>query len=148
MQITEAEARALAQGKHPAPFEALGPSADGSELVALVPGAQRIWAVNDTDSRELIRPWSNFPIFVGEPLPYYRLRIEWPEDQRVEREDPYRFSPVLGAVDEHLISEGRHEALWKVLGAHPIVHENVPGVVFAVWAPNAARVSVVGSFNS
>lgn len=148
MQITEAEARALAQGKHPAPFEALGPSADDSELVALVPGAQRIWAVNDTDSRELIRPWSNFPIFVGEPLPYYRLRIEWPGDQRVEREDPYRFSPVLGAVDEHLISEGRHEALWKVLGAHPIVHENVPGVVFAVWAPNAARVSVVGSFNS
>ncbi|MFW0180137.1 1,4-alpha-glucan branching protein GlgB [Rothia sp. P5766] len=148
MAITEAEALALTTGRNRDPFKVLGPSEDGKELVALFPGALKVWAVNDTDQNELIRPWADMPIFVGEPLPYYRLRIEWTGGHIEERQDPYRFAPVLGALDEYLIGEGRHEQLWKVLGAHPLEHENIPGLHFAVWAPNAHRVSVVGSFNS
>lgn len=147
MSITETEARTLAAGKHRDPFRALGPSEDGSRVVALVPGAQRIWAVNDTDQRELLRVVDDLPVFEGESVPYYRLRIEWPSGQQVEREDPYRFGPVLGDMDEYLLAEGRHEQLWRALGAHLVEHEKVPGVHFAVWAPNASRVSVVGSFN-
>lgn len=62
--------------------------------------------------------------------------------------DPPRFGPVLGALDEHLISEGTHHRLWEALGAHLMTHEGVDGVHFAVWAPNASRVAVVGDFNA
>ena len=64
------------------------------------------------------------------------------------RDDPYRFGTVLGETDEYLIAEGRHEELWAKLGAHPMTHEGVEGTAFAVWAPNARRVSVVGHFNA
>ena len=58
------------------------------------------------------------------------------------------FSPTLGEVDLHLFAEGKHERIYDKLGAHTITHQGVKGVAFAVWAPNAEHVSVVGSFNS
>jgi 1,4-alpha-glucan branching enzyme len=58
------------------------------------------------------------------------------------------FSPTLGELDLHLFGEGKHEHIYEKLGAHPITHEGQRGVAFAVWAPNAHRVSVVGNFNS
>ena len=64
-----------------------------------------------------------------------------------EEDDPFRFGPVLGEMDEHLLGEGSHLELWKVLGAHPVTRDGVAGVHFAVWAPDARRVSVVGDFN-
>ncbi|MEW5424951.1 1,4-alpha-glucan branching protein GlgB [Amorphus sp. 3PC139-8] len=69
-------------------------------------------------------------------------------DHTWQRIDPYRFGPVLGELDEYLIAEGRHLELYRRLGAHPMTHEGVEGVAFAVWAPNARRVSVVGHFNA
>ncbi|MFM2045167.1 MAG: 1,4-alpha-glucan branching enzyme [Pseudomonadota bacterium] len=82
----------------------------------------------------------------GGTLPY-RLRLTagahvW------EGEDPYRFPPRLGELDRHLLGEGRHWRLYEVLGAHPVVVDGVAGVRFALWAPNARRVSVVGDFNT
>src|SRR5699024_11655131 len=72
-------------------------------------------------------------------------------DNEVERDDPYRFLPTLGEVDQHLIAEGRHERLWEVLGSrvrrYPSALGDVAGVSFAVWAPNARAVRVVGDFN-
>lgn len=62
-------------------------------------------------------------------------------------EDPYSFVPTLGEVDLHLIAEGRHEELWRVLGSRALCHEGVDGVAFAVWAPHARAVRVVGAFN-
>lgn len=82
--------------------------------------------------------------------PDYRLRIHWPDAEPVEKADPYHFLPTLGSLDLHLISEGRHEQLWEVLGANPRTYETqrgtVTGTSFAVWAPNAEGVAVVGDF--
>lgn len=63
-------------------------------------------------------------------------------------EDPYRFGPVLTEMDQHLIGEGTHQKLWSALGAHVIELDGVAGTHFAVWAPSARRVSVVGDFNN
>ncbi|MFD3483982.1 1,4-alpha-glucan branching enzyme [Streptomyces sp. NPDC058665] len=65
----------------------------------------------------------------------------------VEVRDPYRFLPTLGDLDLHLIGEGRHEELWRALGAHPMVHEGVTGTRFTVWAPDAQGVRISGDFN-
>src|SRR5262249_37550565 len=62
--------------------------------------------------------------------------------------DIYGFPPVLGELDLYLLREGNHLASYRKLGAHPVVHDGVEGVAFAVWAPNARRVSVVGDFNA
>jgi len=81
----------------------------------------------------------------------YRLLVRYPggEDRLVD--DPYRYLPTLGDMDLHLINEGRHERLWDVLGAHLRSYDSPAGVVagssFAVWAPNARGVRLVGDFN-
>jgi 1,4-alpha-glucan branching enzyme len=79
--------------------------------------------------------------------PDYRLRFGFADGATLERGDPYRFLPTLGDLDLHLIGEGSHQRLWEALGAHPRTVAGVAGVAFAVWAPNARRVSVVGRFN-
>ena len=77
----------------------------------------------------------------------YRLELTF-GDGRVElRDDPYRFLPTLGEMDLHLFNEGRHLRLWEKLGAHLREIDGVAGTSFAVWAPNATRVSVIGAFN-
>jgi len=77
----------------------------------------------------------------------YSLELSLPDGQVVQRVDPYRFAPTLGAVDLHLSGEGRHYRLYEKMGAHPRQIDGVDGTSFAVWAPNARRVSVVGQFN-
>ncbi|WJZ02387.1 1,4-alpha-glucan branching protein GlgB [Corynebacterium freiburgense] len=85
----------------------------------------------------------------GEPRDY-RLRTTWPGFEPRESADPYTFLPTLGETDIYLISEGRHERLWEVLGSHPRTYSTqlgeVSGTSFAVWAPNAIGVAVVGDF--
>ncbi|MGO3089619.1 MAG: 1,4-alpha-glucan branching protein GlgB [Galactobacter sp.] len=141
------QVRAIVSGALDDPFSTLGPTANGG-VVVHVPGAERVWAVNDTDVSELAQHPDAASVFAGPVVPYYRLRIQFPAGHTEEREDPYRFSPVLGQVDEYLIGAGKHHRLWEALGSHLITHEEVPGVHFAVWAPDARRVSVVGEFNS
>jgi 1,4-alpha-glucan branching enzyme len=81
----------------------------------------------------------------------YRLEVSYDDGAVITVADPYRFLPSLGEVDLHLFSEGRHERLWEVLGAHPrsftTPDGEVNGVSFAVWAPNAKGVSLIGDFN-
>ena len=145
---------ALAHGAHGDPFAVLGPHGDPAGLVirAFVPGAATLEArgENGTWSAVLERRHAE-GLFEGQapgvaPDAPYRLFAAnaggaWDFD------DPFRFGPVLGAIDDHLFVEGRHRRLWEKLGAHPMVHQGVGGVHFAVWAPNARRVSVVGDFN-
>src|SRR5262249_43570166 len=76
----------------------------------------------------------------------YRLRARYGERQ-VELEDPYRFPPILSEFDLYLLGEGTHMHLYEKLGAQPMVLDGVSGVAFAVFAPAAKRVSVVGDFN-
>ncbi len=77
----------------------------------------------------------------------YALAGTGPDGATWVMDDPYRFAPVLGQIDEYLIGEGTHHALWRALGAHVMTHQGVAGTHFALWAPNAARVAVVGAFN-
>ncbi|MDO3398969.1 1,4-alpha-glucan branching protein GlgB [Mycolicibacterium neoaurum] len=81
----------------------------------------------------------------------YRLEVQYPDAPALTVADAYRFLPTLGEMDLHLFAEGRHERLWEALGAHPRTYETpdgpVDGVSFAVWAPNAKGVSLIGEFN-
>ena len=84
-------------------------------------------------------------------IPDYRIEARW-GDRTQRADDPYRFLPSVGEVDLHLIGEGRHERLWKVLGARVRAYESssgeIKGTSFTVWAPNARAVQVIGGFNS
>jgi len=82
----------------------------------------------------------------GPPVPY-RLATVYGDDPELLAGDPYRHMPTLGEIDLHLIAEGRHERLWDALGAHPRAHGSELGTAFAVWAPNAKSVRVVGDHN-
>ena len=90
-------------------------------------------------------------VLPGETIPDYRIEVSWGGGMTHQQDDPYRFLPTLGQMDQHLISEGRHEQLWQVLGAHLRGYDGplgpVRGTSFAVWAPNARGVHVVGDFN-
>jgi len=77
----------------------------------------------------------------------YELEIEYPDGSTYTLRDPYAFLPTLGELDLHLAMQGRHEHLYERLGAHVRELDGVTGVAFAVWAPNARSVSVVGDFN-
>ncbi|WGE83985.1 1,4-alpha-glucan branching protein GlgB [Actinobacillus equuli] len=82
----------------------------------------------------------------SDPHFYYRLRVTYPLGE-IDIEDPYRFKSSLFALDNWLLSEGTHLRPYEKLGAHFEIQENIAGVRFSVWAPNAKRVSVVGDFN-
>ena len=84
---------------------------------------------------------------VASPTPY-RLRFRFADGASWERDDPYRFLPTVGDTDRYLFGEGTHRRLWEVLGAHPRKVDGIEGTAFAVWAPNAKRVSLVGDFNA
>ncbi|HKI96265.1 MAG TPA: 1,4-alpha-glucan branching protein GlgB [Gemmatimonadales bacterium] len=81
-----------------------------------------------------------------EPPVRYRVTFRFADGASWTCDDPYRFLPTLGDVDLHLFNEGSHRRLWEVLGAHPRMLDGVAGTAFAVWAPSARRVSVVGDF--
>jgi 1,4-alpha-glucan branching enzyme len=84
----------------------------------------------------------------GKEQPFtYLLEVEYPGKKVFKLRDPYSFLPTLGEMDLYYAGEGKHERLWERMGAHLIHHNGVRGVSFAVWAPTAAGVSVVGDFN-
>jgi 1,4-alpha-glucan branching enzyme len=139
----------LAAGRSADAFALLGVH-DG-RLLVLAPGAGGVEAVSRSDGALIARldPLGDSGLFEGPfqaTMPYI-LRISWGGVIQ-ETEDPYSFGLLLGELDIHLISEGRHRELADCLGAHAMQVDGIEGVRFAVWAPNAARVSVVGDFNA
>ncbi len=143
-------ATALAQGRWGTPDAVLGPHQGpaGRYLRVFIPGAEGVAVRQEGRDDVRLRPSEPEGLFVGDLAngPYC-LAIRWPGGEQIT-EDPYVFGPLLGDLDLHLISEGRHLELARALGANRCIVEGVRGVRFAVWAPNARRVSVVGTFNS
>ncbi|HEY2444111.1 MAG TPA: 1,4-alpha-glucan branching protein GlgB [Rhizomicrobium sp.] len=152
--IDRSTADSIAEGRIHDPFAVLGPHDTptmGRVIRAYLPGAIAVRAVERNTGRELC-PLHEIAVpglFEGRPetdAPYY-LRIDWPHSGQ-EMEDPYSFGPVLEDMDVYLFSEGSHWKLAEQIGAAPTVMEGIAGVRFAVWAPNARRVAVVGDFNN
>jgi 1,4-alpha-glucan branching enzyme len=147
--IENGAAQAIVEGRHGDPFSVLGLHKRAGSWVVTVfaPGAERVWVLTGTEKAHPAESWGQGLFLCALPRrSAYRLRAEG-GGQTWEWDDPFRFGPVLGEMDEYLLAEGTHRRLWQVLGAHVLVHEAVQGVHFAVWAPNAERVSVVGDFN-
>ena len=159
---------ALVSGRHGSPFDILGPHTgivDGRPvwiIRAFLPGATAasvILATDEQDSRHKaaasaprpmtrIHPSGLFSVVEpGEAAPAYRVAVERDSGATELIDDPYSFPPALSAFDLHLLGEGKHQEMYRRLGAHPHEIRGVRGVLFAVWAPNARRVSVVGDFN-
>ena len=138
-------------GAHPATRVAGGARADGLSVRAYHPDAIGVEVIPEGGAPIPAEQVAEgvFAAFVpGARFPFrYRLRFRFGNGEAWERDDPYRFPPTIGAVDEHLFGEGTHRRLWEVLGARPMEVDGVAGTRFAVWAPNARRVSVVGHFN-
>ncbi|MFD2138082.1 1,4-alpha-glucan branching enzyme [Novosphingobium resinovorum] len=152
MKPTESALESLLLGTNADPFSLLGTHAgpDGTHLRAILPGAETVEAFS-LDGHWLGKLDKVDPRYLFEG----RLRIK-PQPIRYRCTahghdwlvtDPYTFGPVLGPVDDLLIAQGTHYRLFDKLGAHLIEHEGAHGVHFAVWAPNARQVSVVGDFN-
>ncbi|MGH9427627.1 MAG: GlgB N-terminal domain-containing protein, partial [Terriglobia bacterium] len=149
----------IIHANHSDPFHVLGvhpvsETAAGLAIRAFLPEAYQAWVIpaGQPDSllpMERVRPEGFFTLFLeGQTLPYsYQFRVLDHHDQTFQFIDPYTFPPVLSDFDLHLMGEGNHYKKYEKLGAHLRVLEGVSGVQFAVWAPNARRVSVIGDFN-
>lgn len=169
-RVTRAEIDRLVGGDHHDPHGVLGahPVRDGVQVRALRPMAEKVEVVLPNGDRHPLRHFHQ-GLFTGTlpgparpspgdddraaPLavPDYRLAVTYGDGVETVQDDPYRHLPTLGELDLHLIGEGRHEELWRALGArvrsYASAFGTVHGTAFAVWAPTARGVRVVGDFN-
>ena len=150
--LAAGDTAAIVAGRHSDPFAILGPhrTAQGVQVQVFLPRAQAVTLASG-GTRRIMRRRDPAGFFVamlsaGAEPPDYQLHVTTAEGFQLHH-DPYAFEPVLGPLDDHLLVEGTHERLYDRLGAHPMRHQGIEGVHFALWAPNARRVSVVGDFN-
>jgi 1,4-alpha-glucan branching enzyme len=150
----DAALAALARGENADPFAVLGPHRDESRRGVVVrtfqPAAHAVelrlpdGALVPMPRRQ---PYGLFEGRLGAETQDYRLRVTYFADHVLEQDDPYRYGRVLSDYDLHLLGEGTHHHAYEKLGAHRVTLGSTTGVHFAVWAPNAARVSPIGDFN-
>ncbi|WP_431795557.1 1,4-alpha-glucan branching protein GlgB [Microbacterium enclense] len=142
---------AVAHGAHHDPHSVLGvhQRADGWIIRTRRPLAQAVVAEREDGSVvELAHTRAGIWEGVVDEAPGpYRVRATYDDGAEHIADDPYRHAPSLGELDLHLISEGRHEELWRVLGAHVRELDGSTGTAFTVWAPDARAVRVIGDFN-
>ncbi|MEV7490099.1 1,4-alpha-glucan branching enzyme [Streptomyces anulatus] len=140
----------LLAGDHHAPHDVLGahPIPGGVLVRALRPFARSVTVLATGLRAELHDDGDGFfsGVLPVPEAPAYRLEVAY-DDNTIEVGDPYRFWPAIGELDLHLIGEGRHEELWRALGAEPMEHQGVAGTRFTLWAPNARGVRITGDFN-
>ncbi|KAA3622524.1 MAG: 1,4-alpha-glucan branching enzyme, partial [Proteobacteria bacterium] len=156
MHLSEEQRSSLAGGCCGDPFALLGPRlhANAVWIRALLPGARRVEVLDSMRvSVGVLQSDGTDGVYAGKvkldgPHSTYRLRVTWADGQREEIDDPYRFPPQLGEQDVWYLAEGTHARPWTALGAHLTKCADVDGVRFAVWAPNASSVHVIGEFNS
>lgn len=164
--LDHAEVNAIVEGRHPEPFSVLGqhplpavhsdlptpaqaPVPRGTVIRTFQPHAELVALISDAGKKttlEKVHPHGLFEVILDEPAGPYRLELTR-EQHRWEIIDAYSMTSPMGELDRHLFNEGTHEWLYKTLGSHLMEFNGVKGVQFAVWAPNARRVSVVGNFN-
>ncbi|HVN42860.1 MAG TPA: 1,4-alpha-glucan branching enzyme, partial [Steroidobacteraceae bacterium] len=159
-KLTAQEIDALVNARHPQPRSLLGyhefARKDDSPVCvvrALEPDAESVavqW--DDGEVAVPLRCVDPRGVFEGRvphrrPLQPYRLRIRYRSGVELSKHDAYYFAPRLSDFDLHLFGEGNHYAIHHKLGAHSTTLDGLAGTHFAVWAPNAERVSVVGAFN-
>ena len=155
-----ADLERIVRGEHSDPFQILGahPTHSGGRdaivVRAFLPHAERAGVLRTVEQdgplpMDRVHAQGVFEAIVpgATELFAYRLQLTLRSGQTLVVEDPYRFPPVLSEFDLHLINEGTHQQLYDTLGAHPCDVNGLAGVLFAVWAPNAAGVSVAGDFN-
>jgi 1,4-alpha-glucan branching enzyme len=154
LRINEIER--VAEGRHGDPFSILGPHCqpDGAWSVRVfLPGADRVRVVDAghggiLSELDMRHPAGFFEhTITGGWSGAYRLQVQWSDGQDALVDDPYRFGATLGDMDVWLLAEGTHLRPYAVMGATPLEMDGISGTRFAVWAPNASRVSVVGDFN-
>ncbi len=151
----------IVRAEHSDPFHVLGAhpaERDGKPAVAVrafLPEATKAWVIRGGESDrayplERIHADGFYEaVFSGVAQVFpYRLRVKYADGNDREFDDPYRFPPVLSDFDLHLMGEGTHLKTYEKMGTHLVEHAGARGVAFAVWAPNARRVSVVGDFNN
>ena len=158
--LSPADVDALVHARHPEPRSVLGyhefPRRDEQPLClvrVLEPDAVRVevcW--EDGATGVPLARLHAAGLFEGRvpyrrPLQPYRLSIRYRNGTVLSKHDAYFFAPQLSDFDLHLFGEGNHHSIYYKLGAHPVVLDGLAGTRFAVWAPNAERVSVVGPFN-
>ncbi|WP_294765400.1 1,4-alpha-glucan branching protein GlgB [uncultured Rhodoferax sp.] len=155
MTLQDHDLSALMRAEHQDPFSVLGMHSrpDGLAVHALLPGAEWVELIDQAsgEARATLQRAAGSVVF-GIVLPAqdafsYQLRVHWAAGPVQLLEDPYRFPLVLQEMDLWLLAEGTHLRPFECLGAHLRSMEGVAGASFTVWAPNAKRVSVVGSFN-
>ncbi len=151
--VESSEVEAVVSGRHNDPFGILGLHKSGKSWItrAFVPDADSVTACS-IDGKPL------GTLALIHPAGFFEGQVKVKGIQPVRLDaansggtwsliDPYSFGPVLGPMDDYYVAEGTHLRLYDKLGAHLITHEGVQGVHFAVWAPNAERVSIIGDFN-
>ena len=154
MPVDEHDLDLIARGHHGDPHRVLGrhdglvrayrPDAVAMRMVTGSAGKQKLAEM------ELVHPAGIFAGPIGKSAKRYQLEAAYKHDEgeiTYRYDDPYASWPTIGELDLHLFAEGRHHRLWEMLGAHPRVHDGMAGVSFAVWAPNAQAVRVVGDWN-
>ncbi|HET6725032.1 MAG TPA: 1,4-alpha-glucan branching protein GlgB [Gammaproteobacteria bacterium] len=149
--VTNPDIEALVTGDHGDPFALLGPHETPNGRITIrvfLPDATELSLIGPRGGRladcKRIHPAGLWEATLSKPA-RYRLYAKVPGSE-FDCEDVYRFGEVLGELDVHLLAEGRHLRNFERLGAHPAEMDGVAGTAFAVWAPNARRVSVVGDF--
>jgi 1,4-alpha-glucan branching enzyme len=160
MPVTPEQLQRIVNAQEWDPFSVLGPHRESSgnteyiRIRAFLPDAAEVACLPHRHTKPLpmtlVAADGVFEAVVPEGVldPTYQFRVTTTQGQTFQQYDPYAFSPVLSDFDVHLFGEGKLYKAYDKLGAHHCMHEGVRGINFVVWAPNAKRVSVVGTFNA
>ena len=149
----EQDLDALTAARNSDPFAVLGPhqTAAGWVIRVFAPGAVSVRALTRDGALLAELPRRKDDVFEAlipsaKERPAYRVEVTTAQGS-YSYIDSYAFGSAFGPLDDYLVREGTHRQLYRRLGAQLLRHEGVDGVLFAVWAPNATRVSIVGHFN-
>ncbi len=149
------EVDALVQGKHNNPHHILGmhECIDDVFINVYLPDAKIVTAIDTATKKKYTLVSERVPGFFSVVIKdkkrfEYKLNVRFDDGEEITYIDPYVFEPVIDPIDVSLFNEGEHYNIYEKMGAHPMTVDGVEGVLFAVWAPNAERVSVVGNFNN